>query len=509
MDKRAYRHENHALFRQIIEHYEENKLDQETENAVDTTSSRSVAPLRLRDVNVYVRRRPMLPHEEAKRCEFEVVTVAPDSSVVVHKCMPFRDLKPIHAFVDSRWFPFPPGTVFDECATNQDVYDTAVSGMVRHLLQVGRGERGTLFVFGQTGSGKTHTVQGIMDCLAANMFDLIEDGTTTTQEISRVSITAIEMIRDSLHDIMNNHTEIRLLQGRDGDMHMQGASEVPVSSADQLWDTFKAAAERRETHATAVNSTSSRSHFIFRIVLWNAANEEYARLTVVDLAGSERNADSAKHDMDRQKESAWINASLMALKDVMRIVAENQRCESGAERRVPFRESNLTRMLRDCFDEGRSTTVLISTVSPISVDTEHTINTLSHVGLLTARGDSFEKETHTERTSAEEVAKHRKGLIDDEERRLKPVQQWNPDDVQHWLCHARNGKFSKYANKFSKQIDGRQLGRFSEGKFAALVGDERVGRAMRDSIIRYTDKVNREKKRAVAKQKARMQKGRL
>eukprot|EP00761_Pharyngomonas_kirbyi_P011876 gb/GECH01011902.1/.p1 GENE.gb/GECH01011902.1/~~gb/GECH01011902.1/.p1 ORF type:complete len:505 (+),score=118.13 gb/GECH01011902.1/:1-1515(+) len=494
MDKRAYRHEHHDLFRKMIDYYEEKNMDQE-ENPTP------VEGVQIRDVNVFVRRRPVLPHEQSRAHEFEVVKVAGDSSVIVHKCMPFRDLKPIHAFIESQWFPFPEGTVFDENASNQDVYDTAVSDMVRHLLEAGNGERGTLFVFGQTGSGKTHTVQGIMDCMAASLFDLLEEG--AAPDISDVSVVAMEMLRDTLYDIMNDHSEIKLLQGKDHDIHLQGASETPVTNADDLWDTFQTAADKRETHATAVNTTSSRSHFIFRIILKNNSGGEYARLTVVDLAGSERNADSAKHDRERQKESAWINSSLMALKDVMRTVAENQRRSRGSERRIPFRESNLTKMLRDCFDQRCCTTVLISTVSPISVDTEHTINTLSHVGMLTGEGDTFEKEMRAERTAAEEVAKEKKDLIR-EEKRLKPVQQWTPDDVQHWLHHARNGQFRKYAHKFSAQIDGRQLGRFSEMKFTHLVGDARMGRKMRESIMNYTDKVNKEKKRAVAAQKARM-----
>ena len=101
----------------------------------------------------------------------------------------------------------------------------------------------------------------------------------------------------------------------------------------------------RRTEATAVNSTSSRSHALITLRVGVDGGPE-GRLTLLDCAGSEWAADSDTHGAQRRKEGAEINASLHALKQCVRAQAEKARTGKG---HVPYRDNVLTRMLRDVF----------------------------------------------------------------------------------------------------------------------------------------------------------------
>merc|ERR1719507_1324435 len=105
----------------------------------------------------------------------------------------------------------------------------------------------------------------------------------------------------------------------------------------------------RTTHATAINRDSSRSHAVCVVFLRPAGSATAvasltpdtanirAKITLVDLAGSERAADSKSTIRQRRVEGAQINKSLLALKECIRAMGnQNQR-----EAHVPFRASKL------------------------------------------------------------------------------------------------------------------------------------------------------------------------
>ena len=94
------------------------------------------------------------------------------------------------------------------------------------------------------------------------------------------------------------------------------------------------------------------------------------RITLVDLAGSEWAADRAQHSQERQQEGARINSSLMSLKQCLRAK------QLGGH--APFRDSKLTHALREALTDPEHCTLLLATIAPGSLSTEHTISTLEH-----------------------------------------------------------------------------------------------------------------------------------
>jgi len=73
-----------------------------------------------------------------------------------------------------------------------------------------------------------------------------------------------------------------------------------------------------------MNDTSSRSHFVFTLVVntFNKTNNQktMAKISFVDLAGSER-INKSNTNIKQLQEAIKINKSLTALKDVIRALS--------------------------------------------------------------------------------------------------------------------------------------------------------------------------------------------
>ena len=92
------------------------------------------------------------------------------------------------------------------------------------------------------------------------------------------------------------------------------------------------------------------------------------KLVLVDLAGYERFALTGITTGIAAEEAKKINASLLALGAVVNSLAEKQK-------HVPFRNSKLTRLLRDCLG-GTSKSTIVLTIGPCDKYKQETAGTL-------------------------------------------------------------------------------------------------------------------------------------
>eukprot|EP00922_Rhytidocystis_sp_ex-Travisia-forbesii_P057698 GHVS01085399.1.p1 GENE.GHVS01085399.1~~GHVS01085399.1.p1 ORF type:complete len:409 (-),score=125.79 GHVS01085399.1:382-1608(-) len=127
--------------------------------------------------------------------------------------------------------------------------------------------------------------------------------------------------------------------------------------------------ELRKIGANSVNDESSRSHAVLQIDI-REHRKSCGRLAFIDLAGSERGADTLHHSKQTQQDGAGINRSLLALKECIRAMDQEKL-------HIPFRDSELTKVLRDIF-VGRSRSLMIANVSPSTSCCEQTLNTLRY-----------------------------------------------------------------------------------------------------------------------------------
>lgn len=128
---------------------------------------------------------------------------------------------------------------------------------------------------------------------------------------------------------------------------------------------------------------------------------QMAKMSLVDLAGSER-ASSTHAKGERLREGANINRSLLALINVLNALADAKVKQlhptgplgvaagalgrgpshvclylQGRKSHVPYRDSKLTRLLKDSLG-GNCRTVMIAAISPSSLTFEDTYNTLKY-----------------------------------------------------------------------------------------------------------------------------------
>lgn len=158
-----------------------------------------------------------------------------------------------------------------------------------------------------------------------------------------------------------------------------GLSETHVVSPDEVISTLTAANINRTTEPTKANETSSRSHAVLTINVEHrdralAAEIITGKLRLIDLAGSERAANTHNRGM-RMIEGANINRSLLALGNCINALFEAN--NSNSKSHIPYRDSKLTRLLKDSLG-GNCRTAMIACVSPFVACYEDTSNTLKY-----------------------------------------------------------------------------------------------------------------------------------
>lgn len=137
----------------------------------------------------------------------------------------------------------------------------------------------------------------------------------------------------------------------------------------------------RTTESTDANEASSRSHAVFQIKVSHRskasgirAEVSVGKLSLIDLAGSER-ASKTNNRGIRMIEGANINRSLLALGNCINALHDNQM--RNKENYIPYRDSKLTRLLKDSLG-GNCRTVMIANIGGGHSSFEETHNTLKY-----------------------------------------------------------------------------------------------------------------------------------
>ncbi|XP_035972708.2 kinesin-like protein KIF18B isoform X1 [Halichoerus grypus] len=270
--------------------------------------------------------------------------------------------------------------VFGEAATQQDVFQHTTHSVLDSFLQ---GYNCSVFAYGATGAGKTHTMlgregdPGIMYLTTMELYRRLE----AHQEEKRfeVLISYQEVYNEQIHDLLEPKGPLAIREDPDKGVVVQGLSFHQPTSAEQLLELLTRGNRNRTQHPTDANATSSRSHAIFQIFVRQQDRVpgltqalRVAKMSLIDLAGSER-ASSTHAKGERLREGANINRSLLALINVLNALADAK----GRKTHVPYRDSKLTRLLKDSIG-GNCHTVMIATVSPSSLTYEDTYNTLKY-----------------------------------------------------------------------------------------------------------------------------------
>eukprot|EP00899_Mesostigma_viride_P029435 jgi/Mesvir1/9677/Mv12160-RA.1 len=331
-------------------------------------------------LSVCVRCRPLTKGEKAASC-FNIARIMDNRIVVVLDPEEGRPRQPGELGEKrSKEKRYIFDAAYGEGATNYDLYRRTVKPMTIGLF---RGLNATVFAYGATGSGKTYTMvgsqedPGLMVLSINEIFDLVSK---EREKHLEVHCSYLEVYNEMIYDLLTpGGGALDLREDPERGPVVAGLSQIKVKTTERIMELLRAGNQRRKTEATDANMTSSRSHAVLEVVVSKSNHDHYvqqtytAKLALVDLAGSERGSETNNRG-DQLRDGANINRSLLALANC--INALGKRKKKGFVF-VPFRNSKLTRLLKDGLC-GNSRTTMIAAISPSNNQYHHTVNTLKY-----------------------------------------------------------------------------------------------------------------------------------
>ncbi|KID96638.1 kinesin, partial [Metarhizium majus ARSEF 297] len=289
-------------------------------------------------------------------------------------------------------FSFAFNAVYDQSTSQETLFTSEVQPHLKSLFQ---GYDVTIFAYGVTGTGKTHTMRGglkladrgVIPRLLSGVFrrgkKIAKDseGNTTVN----VSLSYYEIYNDKVFDLLEppekrTPSGLPLRAEASGRTVVAGLSERACEDLRDFEKLYIEANNNRVTASTKLNARSSRSHAILRVKVTQTTDGMIRESTVsaIDLAGSEdnRRTDNGK---ERLVESAAINKSLFVLSQCIDAI-------SRGDKRIPYRESKMTRILS--LGQNNGITIMFLNLAPLRsyhLDTLSSLNVSSRAKRIEVR----------------------------------------------------------------------------------------------------------------------------
>ncbi|PON94799.1 Kinesin-like protein [Trema orientale] len=253
------------------------------------------------------------------------------------------------------------------------------------------GEKCTIMMYGPTGSGKSHTMFGcskqpgiVYRSLRDILGDEEEDGDTDGERVgvgTFVQVTVLEIYNEEIYDLLSSNgggggfglgwakgngsnSKVKLeVMGKKA----KNAAYISGTEAGKISKEIQKVEKRRIVKSTLCNDRSSRSHCMVILDVPTVGG----RLMLVDMAGSENIEQAGQVGFEAKMQTAKINQGNIALKRVVESIA-------NGDSHVPFRDSKLTMLLQDSFEDDKSKILMLLCASPDPKEIHKTISTLEY-----------------------------------------------------------------------------------------------------------------------------------
>ncbi|KAB5537662.1 hypothetical protein DKX38_015195 [Salix brachista] len=250
------------------------------------------------------------------------------------------------------------------------------------------GAKCTIMMYGPTGSGKSHTMFGcskqpgiVYRTLKGILGEEGSEGGDgeKLQLGTFVQVTVLEIYNEEIYDLLSTNGgggigigwpksgsgyKVRLeVMGKKA----KNATFISGNEAGKISKEIQKVEKRRIIKSTLCNERSSRSHCLIILDVPTVGG----RLMLVDMAGSENIDQAGQSGFEAKMQTAKINQGNMALKRVVESIA-------NGDSHVPFRDSKLTMLLQDSFEDDKSKILMILCASPDPKEIHKTICTLEY-----------------------------------------------------------------------------------------------------------------------------------
>ena len=293
---------------------------------------------------------------------------------------------------------------FDKYTSQKTVFEKSTKFLIDGVVN---GYNATVFAYGATGAGKTYTMLGTETnpgIMVLTLEELFSKVNSFYDRDYKLKFWLLEIYNENIRDLLkfynsgnyNNNSNrngnkntlentsneyLDLREDPEKGIVVSGITEISVTNSKEMLKILKRGNHNRTQEATGANETSSRSHAILQVSIeYKEKNSgidfqiKFSKLSLIDLAGSERAAATNNKGI-RLIEGANINRSLLTLGNCI-----NALCDAnlkGKKIHIPYRDSKLTRLLKDSLG-GNARTVMIANVSPSINTFDDTYNTLKY-----------------------------------------------------------------------------------------------------------------------------------
>jgi len=283
--------------------------------------------------------------------------------------------------------------VFDENSTQEEVFEFTCKPLLDDLIF--NQKSGLVFTYGMTNAGKTYTVIGTPECpgiLPLALKNLFDYGNINNNNYN-FYCNFVEIYNEDVFDLLSDDLsgknkyfkkKLTVKENLNSVFFLQDVTFSKLDTLDSFNTILNKGISKKVHSSTALNQNSSRSHTIFKIILFKEGNkdiskidfstEELISLSVVDLAGSERQKRTDAKGKNLQ-EACKINQSLSTLGKCLEAMKHNS-C-SNNKKMVPLRESKLTKIFAEYF-QGEQNIIMITNINPRTEDFEESIRALNY-----------------------------------------------------------------------------------------------------------------------------------
>lgn len=246
-----------------------------------------------------------------------------------------------------------------------------------------------IFAYGATGSGKTYTIlgnkeePGIMSHMVYDQFAMKDQ--VQNEKIVTFKISYIEVYNEILRDLQTSVDKpVDIREDPAKGIQLVGINDIIANNRKEVMTMIKIGNRNRTVEAMSKNEFSSRSHAVLQVIIETVEkspgvenNIHISKLMISDQAGSEKSHQANKSHNNRNIEGANINRSLLALANCITALSENSDRGPRSQIYIPFRDSKLTRLLKESLS-GNSRTVMLACINASNSYYEDSMNTLKY-----------------------------------------------------------------------------------------------------------------------------------
>lgn len=400
-------------FERILNDITNTKINSETkriikkESSIDQTLEFEEEPFQ-----VYVRLKPLLEHDLDYLSSHDLKLIQQYLEVEKNE-IKITDPQTIDNFYGKKIKNFQYDGIFMEKHDNEYIFSQIIKNLIEKVL---KGINSTIMAYGVTGTGKTHTMfgdiyneinfeKGICTYSIDYLFNNIAKLKRESNIEIKVKVSYLEIYNEYIRDLLNECNVNQAYKSNNVDFNLGNTpifkkdfeslmivedpqkgivvpnlTEFEVKNSERLLELLVLGNKKRTMAATGSNQFSSRSHAIIQMIIEQIPSHDNnykdeiikSKYLIVDLAGSER-GNSEKDKRIRLQEGSNINKSLLALGNCINILSDKSK--SGCF--VPYRDSKLTRLLKESLG-GNISTIMISCISLLPSMYDETVNTLKY-----------------------------------------------------------------------------------------------------------------------------------